>query len=321
MGISASLRKQIRRAPGVAFIRAWQKGRRREPDSLKPSDYHKPIHTLGEGNALIRDALSAGRPYLVGRPGTVELDCLTYYLKARRTRRPKAYPSTVVSMMANNAGFFPATDGSLDGFVEEYLEAVRQLDALCVWFNRGESDLAREFCPRADLIPLRSLEPYYHDNTWSVELAGKRVLVVHPFADSILENYGQRRRLLFEDARVLPEFDLHVLKAVQSIAGEHSEHASWFDALKYMTSQMEAVDFDVCIVGAGAYGLPLAAHAKRLGRIALHMGGATQILFGIRGGRWDQHEIISKLYNEHWTRPKPSETPRQYEKVEGGAYW
>lgn len=321
MGFSKSLRNQIRRVPGGRAIRAWQQGHRDEPGCLKPSDYHRPILTLSEGNFLIRSALSLGRPYLVGRPGTVELDCLTHYLKARRAGWPKAYPGTVVSMMANNAGFFPATNRTLDGFAEVYLEAVRELDAICVWFNRGESDLAREFCPRADLIPLRSLEPYYHNDPWSIELAGKRVLVVHPFADSILENYGQKRRLLFEDPRILPDFDLQVLRAVQSIAGEHAEHASWFDALNCMKSEMEAVDFEVCIVGAGAYGLPLAAHAKKLGKIALHLGGATQILFGIRGGRWDEHEIISKLYNEHWTRPKPSETPRHYEKVEGGAYW
>jgi hypothetical protein len=198
---------------------------------------------------------------------------------------------------------------------------VRQLDAIGVWFNRGENDLVREFCPRADLVPLMSLEPYYHEDPWSVQLSGKKVLVIHPFAETIAENYAQRRQLLFNDSRVLPDFDLHVLKAVQSIAGEHTEHISWFDALSYIKSQMEAADFDVCIVGAGAYGLPLAAHAKKLGKMAVHLAGATQILFGIRGRRWDDHSIISRLYNEHWTRPKSGETPSHYRKVEDGAYW
>lgn len=317
-----SVRSRMGRALGLRSVRAWRQRRHQDPSLARPSDYHRAILSPKQGNALIHDALVAGRPFLVGRAGTVELDCVTHFVGARRAGASKAgYPESVVSMMANNAGFFPVTDDTLDRFAEEYLEAVSQLDAICVWFNRGESDLAREFCPRADLIALRSLEPYYHEEPWSIELAGKRVLVVHPFADSIVENYEMRRRLLFEDPRILPEFELHVLKAVQSIAGEHVEHASWFDALGHMKSGMEAIDFDVCIVGAGAYGLPLAAHAKRLGKIAIHMGGATQILFGIRGGRWDNHEIISKLYNEHWPRPKPSEIPRDYEKVEDGAYW
>lgn len=310
-----SLRSKIRRVPGVGAVRAWQQGR------LKRSDYHSTILTFSQGNSLIRSALMAGRPYLVGRAGSTELACVTHYLRARRAGAPKDYPRRVVFAMSNLSGFFPAINETLDGFAEEYVEAVRQLDAIGVWFNRGESDLVREFCPRADLVPLMSLEPYYHEDPWSIELAGKRVLVVHPFADSIVENYGQRRRLLFKDPRVLPDFELRVVKAVQSIAGEHAEHASWFDALSYMKSEMEAVDFDVCIIGAGAYGLPLAAHAKRLGKMAIHLGGATQVLFGIRGRRWDDDRIISKLYNEHWSRPKPWETPRQYKKVEGGAYW
>lgn len=310
-----SLRSKMRRVPSVGAIRAWQQGR------PKQSDYHRTILTLSDGNALIRGALIAGRPYLIGRVGNTELDCVTHYVTARRTEATKDYPRSVVLTMGNNSGFFPATNETLDGFAEEYLAAVGQLSAIGVWFNRGENDLVREFCPTADLVPLTSLEPYYHEDPWSIELAGKRVLVVHPFADSIVENYGQRRRLLFEDPRVLPDFDLCVLKAVQSIAGEHAEHASWFDALSYMMSEMEAVDFDVCIIGAGAYGLPLGAHAKRLGKIAIHLGGATQVLFGIRGRRWDDHKFISKLYNDHWTHPKPSETPRHYKKVEGGAYW
>ena len=57
------------------------------------------------------------------------------------------------------------------------------------------------------------------------------------------------------------------------------------------------------------------------GLTLLDLGGATQILFGIRGRRWDDHRIISKLYNEHWTRPKPTETPRHFDRVENGAYW
>ncbi len=242
---------------------------------------------------------------------------MTHYLKHRRGGDSSPYPDAVAFHMGNNAGFFPATAEDLDRFAREYLHAVGALDAVAVWFNPGESDLAREFCREAELVPLRSLEPYYHRVPWSAKLAGKRVLVIHPFADSIADNYAHIRQVLFEDPSVLPAFELRVLKAVQSIAGEETEFASWFDALDHMKSEMEAVEFDVCIVGAGAYGLPLAAYAKAMGKVAIHMGGATQVLFGIRGRRWDEHEVISKFYNEHWTRPRPSETPAQLQAGRG----
>ena len=51
------------------------------------------------------------------------------------------------------------------------------------------------------------------------------------------------------------------------------------------------------------------------------MGGATQLLFGIMGSRWDTDPFISKLYNEYWVRPDQSETPKNADVVENGCYW
>jgi hypothetical protein len=170
-------------------------------------------------------------------------------------------------------------------------------------------------------VPLESLEPYYHTEPWSKALQGKRVLVVHPFAESISEQYEKRRGTLFKNEDVLPEFRLHTLKAVQSIAGEPTRFATWFEALESMKSSMDSIDYDICIIGAGAYGLPLAAHAKRSGKQAVHMGGAVQILFGIKGRRWDEDEIVSSFYNDTWVRPKVSETPHAHNTVEDGCYW
>lgn len=88
-----------------------------------------------------------------------------------------------------------------------------------------------------------------------------------------------------------------------------------------MEDKIDKIDFDIAIIGAGAYGLPLTAYCKEIGKQAVQMSGATQILFGIKGKRWDEHPYISKLYNEHWVRPMTSETPPEIEKVEGGSYW
>jgi hypothetical protein len=125
---------------------------------------------------------------------------------------------------------------------------------------------------------------------------------------------------------MLPEFELRTLRAVQSIAGERTDFATWFDALHWMEQQMDAVDYDVCLVGCGAYGFPLAAHAKRTGHKAVHLGGSLQLLFGIRGQRWESPQYndeydYSRLMNEHWVRPAADERPRDAEQVEGACYW
>ena len=110
-------------------------------------------------------------------------------------------------------------------------------------------------------------------------------------------------------------------EAVQGLAGQDTGYDSWFDALDAMERKMDAADYDVAIIGAGAYGLPLAAHARDTGHAAIQMSGATQLLFGIKGRRWDDHPVISKLYNPAWVRPDESEGITNKEKVEGGSYW
>jgi hypothetical protein len=146
------------------------------------------------------------------------------------------------------------------------------------------------------------------------------VLVIHPFDVSIQKQY-QIRTKLFENPDILPDFQLITIPAVQSIAGNKTEFDNWFDALEHMHKEIDKVDFDVAIIGAGSYGLPLSAYIKAKGKIAIHMGGATQVLFGIKGKRWDNHPVISRFYNEFWVRPEISELVPNADKVEGGCYW
>jgi hypothetical protein len=58
-----------------------------------------------------------------------------------------------------------------------------------------------------------------------------------------------------------------------------------------------------------------------LGKKGIHLGGATQILFGIRGKRWDDDPFFQKLFNDYWVRPHPTEVPGNFQVVEGGCYW
>jgi hypothetical protein len=144
-------------------------------------------------------------------------------------------------------------------------------------------------------------------------------LVIHPFVESIKKQYARRDKL-FANQDILPAFELETIQAVQSIAGNDCGYTTWFDALEAMKNEIVRKQFDIAILGCGAYGFPLAAFIKEQGKRAVHMGGATQILFGIKGGRWDA-STVSRLYNEYWIRPGASEVPTGIHKVENGCYW
>jgi hypothetical protein len=51
------------------------------------------------------------------------------------------------------------------------------------------------------------------------------------------------------------------------------------------------------------------------------MGGILQLLFGIKGKRWDNRPDVCKIYNEHWIRPDEKERVDGYLNVEEGCYW
>ena len=81
----------------------------------------------------------------------------------------------------------------------------------------------------------------------------------------------------------------------------------------------------ICLIGAGAYGLPLAAHVKRMGKKGIHLGGTVQLLFGIKGKRWENnyHKVYdyTTLFNEEWVRPNKLEVPQNAQSVEEACYW
>jgi hypothetical protein len=209
----------------------------------------------------------------------------------------------------------------LSRFAMVYDDSIAQADLLGFWQTTFQARLLAERHADMPLAPLSALEPYLHASPWSAALEGRRVLVVHPFADSIARQYATERPRLFADPRVLPQFELEVLTPPQTLAPMTEGHGSWLEALDKLTERVLQRSFDVALLGCGAYGLPLAAAIKRSGRQAIHLGGALQVLFGIRGRRWERIPTIAALMNDHWIRPSEAETPVSAVRVDEGCYW
>ena len=53
----------------------------------------------------------------------------------------------------------------------------------------------------------------------------------------------------------------------------------------------------------------------------IDLGGALQVLFGIRGRRWEQIASIAALMNESWVRPSEQEMPVSAKLVDEGCCW
>lgn len=226
-----------------------------------------------------------------------------------------------------NAGVYPNDPTTLYQFCQTYAEAIKKINVFAQWMPDGvggfaESPIIDQLAPTSQRVHSRALEPFYHEDPWSSGLEGKRVLVVSPFKNSIEKQY-QNRELLWEDKSILPEFELHTLRTPMSAGISEPEFETWFDGLSYFKEQIKEINPEFVIVGAGAWSLPIVAHCADLNIDALHMGGGTQILFGIKGKRWDDHDVISGFYNEHWVRPTGEEIPSNMNnmKIDTGHYW
>jgi len=231
-----------------------------------------------EGNALI--AASIQRPVAIGKIGSSELAALRHYLRRADLRGQCEFPDWVVKNLYRIAGVYPPDHAVVSRFCKTFAEALTHLDALAVWFNFGEKEARQRFTPRATLTHFYALEPYCHDVPWSQHLVGKQVLVVSPFTETIQAQYKRRQDVWRGRPDVLPDFKLLTLRSPLSAFLTAPAYPDWFAALDAMREQMSSMRFDVAIVGAGAWSLPLVAHAKSLGAFAIHLGGATQVLFG-----------------------------------------
>jgi hypothetical protein len=285
--------------------------------------YHgETVVNRQEGNDYI-SSLIGKRPAAVAKCGASEIRGLRHYLNHRDDQGNSKWWGRAAKELHVNTGVYPAEPAIFSRFCQIFLDAMGHLDAQGVWYRRGEESIHRHYAPRAKLIPLTSIEPYYHQNPWSRQLEGKRVVVITPFARSVLQQYQRRQEVWAKLPNLMPNFaELRTIRTPLSAALlEKPEYPTWFDAYDDLRRQMEAEPFDVCIVGAGAWSVPLVAHAKKLGAFGIHMGGGTQIFFGIKGKRWDNHNEISAFFNDSWTRPSKNETPGTIRQIENGCYW
>jgi hypothetical protein len=235
----------------------------------------------------------------------------------------------IFSQMQNWSGFFPPTKDKIEQFCELMLKEIPQVDILGSWLTLEQQF---ETYLNASKVHLRLLEPFWSKKPWTKALKGKKVLVIHPFSETIKSQY-LNRAFLFSNEDVLPVFkSLQVIQAVQSLGEGDTRFKDWFEALDFMKSKIDSCDYDICLIGAGAYGFPLAAHVKRNGKKAVHLGGALQLLFGIKGSRWENpnygvkewgipYGSYADLINEYWVRPSDQLKPKNAEQVEGACYW
>ena len=313
---------------------------------LKPNKrrFNNDINSRFESNKIISNAIKSGKPFMAAKLGESELEVLRNYYAIERSQKKDCLLYRIIDFIkygervewtglntiVKDSGFFPKKEELLYKFSELYISQIKIIDFFATaatmkgWYNnKGEDFIINKLNKSATILTTEIFDPFlFLETSWTIQLKGKKVLVIHPFEHSILNNY--KNRLLQFPIPLLPNFVLITLKAEQTIANSTSNFINWFEALKYMQNKIDKIEFDIALIGCGAYGLPLAGYIKSVKhRQAIHIGGALQLYFGIKGNRWNTHPIISSFYNEYWTKPTFSETPENVNRFGSGDrdYW
>jgi hypothetical protein len=273
-----------------------------------------PFPDMTGDNAQVEIArlLEQSDPKIIARVGETEGRAASFYLTNRSTLGPKrlTYPNELKSRLKLLAGYFPTTDDRIDDLARLYLRAIEAIDLYVAW-TPHDSILKPA---NARTIRLVDLDPFFARNKWSLALEGRRVCIVSPFIGSIQRQFLIREKLFREPT--IPDFELLLALSPMTHCEADVAGQSWIENMNHVTESVLKIGPEIAIIGAGAYGLPIARDLKLHGITSVVMGGSTQLLFGLKGKRWENDKQYKKLMNEYWKRPDDQERPPGFQNFE-----
>ena len=275
-------------------------------------------------NEILKEKLNSTEPFFCCRYGSNELSSYFYGL-LKKLGILDNVPPKCIRQLKYSSGVFPEKEETFLQFSEEYIKALGNADLNAYWGSvlMEEHMIAHSMSKTCVQYAKRALEPFQYQEPWTVALGGKKVLIVHPFSELIKQQY-QRINEIFPGKKILPDFDLNVVKAIQSSGtATPEEYTDWVNALDSLFNQCIGKTFDVALLGCGSYAVPLGSRLKNAGKQAIVLGGMMQLLFGIKGARWEaSRSDIVAMYNEAWVRAGEKYLVKGADKIgDGPAYW
>lgn len=280
-------------------------------DYLVPSDE--------QVNKIIAERLDSGKPFCLLRPGNGEYSFAQQYdehllFGTKRYQKQKMY----IAMDGD--------DHNTKRWCEQFDSDLAEADIVALFGinDIGEQYLLKSYAdPKAETILLTQIESHFTNlkYSWLKHLEGKKVLIINPFVEQIEEQY-QRKELIWGDREFLPQMEMRYLKSVWYLSKDDNDgFDNWFDALQYLIDKMEQIDFDVALIGCGPFSTFLAAHCKRMGKVGIQYGGALQMLFGVKGARWENNTFYKSYFNEYWVNASKSNAPKNADMLDNTCYW
>ena len=276
--------------------------------------------TIDEAQNIILNGLKSDSPTLIARIGGNELDAFVQLYQGK-----KVINFELIRELEVTAGVLKFNEIQKK-FYKEYKESISNINIHAVW-RKEERKIKELIHENTQRINLSDLEVFCSSNPFTRILNEKKVLIIHPFLSTISSQINSKEievNNYLEGLWGTKVNELLFYKPVVSHGGSSFDsNDNWITLLEKQKSELESIDFDVAIIAAGAYGLPLGNHIKtKLNKHAVVVGGVLQLYFGIIGARWESNKrVVENIPKLIWTKPIASDMPPRPDLVESKAYF
>ena len=286
------------------------------------------------------------KPIMIGKIGANEL-LLIYQSIGIMNNQIADYSPDIKREGCLGAGIFPPTKEGFLIFIKAYLDAIKSMNIMASWNDnilQIEEYVWNNYIINSKkdetlgLVELTTLESFYTEPKywWQNLYENKTILVISPFTKSIQTQLDLSKRDKvwtgkwsgFWSKNITFKYVKFAHPYYISSDEDKANYPKTLELLlhKYQNEIDKLGNFDIALIGTGAYSILLCDYIKRIKKKnAFHLGGGLQMMFGVYGHRWEpsfnNSPFLKEYMNEYWIRPLTEEIPPMYQAQENGAYF
>ena len=236
-------------------------------------------------------------------------------------------PDKPTHMLINNAGF-NGNDEDFKKWRNDYNKALYNANYNLHVISCPSFSITGDYLIKLNLyiptLPYLEILEVWLMYMKAFKKANKKIGIICGFSDEFENKYKNIKNIFPNDD--ISNMSLTFIKTPNGCGNEKITYKKTLDNIKHEIQAKQNLTgnnsrkCDIYLVACGAYGLPICDYIKELGSNSVYIGGILQLLFGLKGSRWDNRPEISKYYNKHWSYPEFK--PKNHKLIENGNnYW
>ena len=212
---------------------------------------------------------------------------------------------TIYPQMYSNAGFY-CKEGDLNkvysDYKNRYVKAIFNSDCMLDVFTCSSFQIIGDLLVRLNVW--KPSLPYMEDPGWwwdnIIDNMTGTIGIISYFKDDIEKQLKVIDKVW--NKKISKNFI--IIKSHNTITG-NDPHNNWSETYKHLEADVDRhKEVNNWLVSCGCYGLPICDYICSTGtKKVIYIGGLLQLLFGLKGKRWDNRKEVNKYYNKHWKYP------------------